>query len=54
MRGMIVWKNGEAVVVQDSEKDPVYQFSNGNVINGEFEYEGSALKSRSNQVIVTC
>ena len=53
MRGMIVWKNGEAVVVQDSEKDPVYQFSNGNVINGEFEYEGSALKSRSNQVVVT-
>ena len=53
MRGMIVWKNGEALVIQDSEKDPVYQFSNGNVIDGEFEYEGSALKSRSNQVIVT-
>ena len=51
-RGMIYWLNGEAYVVQDSEKDPVYQFTNGNVLDGKFEYEGSAHKTRTNQVIV--
>ena len=52
-RGMIYWLNGEALVVQDSEKDPVYQFTNGNVINGEFNYEGTANKTRTNSVTVT-
>ena len=33
-RGMTYWLNGEAYLVQDSEKDPVYQFTNGNVIDG--------------------
>jgi len=51
-RGMTYWLNGEAYVVQDSEKDPVYQFTNGNVINGEFKYEGTANKTRTNQIIV--
>ena len=52
-RGMIYWLNGEALVVQDSEKDPVYQFTNGNVIDGEFTYEGTANKTRTNSVTVT-
>ena len=52
-RGMIYWLNGEALVVQDSEKDPVYQFTNGNVINGTFTYEGTANKTRTNSVAVT-
>jgi predicted phage tail protein len=51
-RGMTYWLNGEAFVVQDSEKDPVYQFTTGNVINGEFKYEGTAFKTRTNQIIV--
>ena len=49
-RGMIYWLNGEAFVVQDSEKDPVYQFTNGNVIDGTFSYEGTANKTRTNSV----
>ena len=52
-RGMIYWLNGEAFVVQDSEKDPVYQFTNGNVIDGTFSYEGTANKTRTNSVAVS-
>ena len=51
-RGMTYWLNGEAYVVQDSEKDPVYQFTTGNVIDGEFKYEGTANKTRTNQIVV--
>ena len=51
-RGMSYWLNGEAYVVQDSEKDPVYQFTNANVINGEFKYEGTANKTRTNSIMV--
>ncbi|HAW03545.1 MAG TPA: hypothetical protein DCW83_02590, partial [Saprospirales bacterium] len=51
-RGMTYWLNGEVYIVQDSEKDPVYQFTTGNVLNGEFKYEGTANKTRTNQVIV--
>ena len=49
---MAYWLNGEAFVVQDSEKDPVYQFTNANVINGEFKYEGTANKTRTNSIMV--
>ena len=51
-RGMAYWLNGEAYVVQDSEKDPVYQFTNANVINGEFKYEGTGNKTRTNSIMV--
>ena len=51
-RGMLYWLNGEAFIVQDSEKDPVYQFTNANVIDGQFTYEGTANKTRTNQIMV--
>ena len=51
-RGMTYWLNGEAYLVQDSEKDPVYQFTNANVIDGKFAYEGTANKTRTNCIIV--
>ena len=51
-RGMSYWLNGEAYVVQDSEKDPIYQFTNANVINGEFKYEGTGNKTRTNSIMV--
>ena len=47
---MVKWK---PFVVQDSEKDPVYQFTNGNVIDGTFSYEGTANKTRTNSVAVS-
>ena len=49
---MTYWLNGEAYLVQDSEKDPVYQFTNANVIDGKFAYEGTANKTRTNSIIV--
>lgn len=52
-RGMLFWINGEAFVSQDVDKDPVYQFTNGNVVGGAFAYEGSSNKTRLNQVLVT-
>ena len=51
-RGMTYWLNGESYIVQDSEKDPVYQFTNANVIGGEFKYEGTSNKTRTNSIIV--
>ena len=51
-RGMTYWLNGEAFLVQDSEKDPVYQFTNANVIDGNFSYEGTANKTRTNSIMV--
>tara|TARA_Y100000992_G_scaffold133630_1_gene88244 strand:- start:1866 stop:8756 length:6891 start_codon:yes stop_codon:yes gene_type:complete len=51
-RGMAYWLNGESYLVQDSEKDPVYQFTNANVLNGEFKYEGTANKTRTNSILV--
>ena len=51
-RGMTYWLNGEAYVVQDSEKDPIYQFTNANVIDGQFSYEGTANKTRTNSIVV--
>ena len=52
-RGMTYWLNGEAYLVQDSEKDPVYQFTNGNVIDGMFKYEGTSNKTRTNSITVS-
>ena len=52
-RGMTYWLNGEAYLVQDSEKDPVYQFTNANVIDGMFKYEGTSNKTRTNSVTVS-
>ena len=50
---MQYWINGTIVPVQDREKDPVYQFTDANVIGGEFNYEGSSRKTRNNMAKVT-
>ena len=47
-RGMLYWQQGQISPVQDSPKDPVMSFTNGNVINGEFTYEGTSRKQRHN------
>ena len=52
-RGMLYWLDGNIFPVMDEPKDPVYNFSAGNVINGEFSYESTGSKTRSNQVVVT-
>ena len=52
-RGMLYWLDGNIFPVMDEPKDPVYNFSAGNVVNGEFSYESTGSKTRSNQIVVT-
>ena len=52
-RSILYWSEGVIVPVVDQAKDPVYNFTKGNVIDGSFNYEGTGSKLRSNQVVVT-
>ena len=47
-RGLLYWQEGMIVPVQDSPRDPVMNFSDANVIDGSFTYEGSSRKQRHN------
>jgi predicted phage tail protein len=52
-RGMAYWSAGQIAFSQDRPTDPVALFSNSNVVNGDFTYEGSSLKSRHTVALVT-
>lgn len=52
-RGMPYWASGAITVGYDAPSDPVYQFTNSNVIDGSFNYSGSALKARHTVALVT-
>ena len=52
-RGMAYWSAGQIAFSQDRPSDPVALFSNSNVLNGDFSYEGSSLKSRHTVALVT-
>lgn len=52
-RGMMYWIDGQITAVQDRPKEPVYTFTQGNVIDGLFSYEYTGQRSRINQVNVT-
>lgn len=52
-RAILYWSEGAILPVVDQAKDPVYNFTKGNVIEGVFNYEGTGSKVRSNQVVVT-
>jgi predicted phage tail protein len=52
-RSILYWSEGSILPVVDQDKDPVYNFTKGNVIDGTFSYEGTGAKLRSNQVVVT-
>jgi predicted phage tail protein len=52
-RGMIYWQQGQISSVQDAPKDPVMNFSDANVIEGSFTYEGTSRKQRHNVAHVT-
>ena len=51
-RGIGYWMDGQLVPVQDRPKEAIYTFTQGNVIDGEFSYEGTSERIRSNQVII--
>jgi predicted phage tail protein len=52
-RGMMYWIDGQISPVQDRPKEPVYTFTQGNVIDGMFTYESTGSRARVNQVNVT-
>jgi predicted phage tail protein len=52
-RGMVYWSGGAITVTQDAPSDPVYQFAPGNVVGGEFAYQGSSAKARHTVALVT-
>ena len=51
-RGLGYWMDGQLVAIQDRPKEPVYTFSQGNVTDGEFAYEGTSERIRANQIVV--
>lgn len=52
-RGMAYWAAGSVMAVADIPEDPVYTYSNANVIDGKFGYFGSAKKSRYTVALVS-
>ena len=52
-RSMMFWLDGKITAIQDSPKEPVYTFTQGNVKDGMFEYSYTGQRARSNQVNVT-
>ncbi|WP_019518891.1 host specificity protein J, partial [Faucicola boevrei] len=51
-RGMSFWDGQNIVVDSDTRKDPVYTFSPGNVVGGEFSYTGTRARDRHTAVKV--
>lgn len=52
-RGMSYWGAGTVLTTADMPEDPVYTYSNANVIGGNFTYSGSAKKSRYTVALVS-
>ena len=51
-RGMPVWDGTQFAVIQDRPADPVWIYTNANVVNGEFSYASAGLKARHNALHV--
>jgi hypothetical protein len=51
-RGMVYWSSGYLFAANDGEKDAVMLFSNANVVDGLFNYAGSASTTRTTSVVV--
>lgn len=51
-RGMTYWSVGSVIVTQDAPQAPTAIFSRANVVNGAFNYVGSARKDRHTVALV--
>lgn len=51
--GMLFWSSGGLSCTQDSPDDAMYQFTNANVINGEFRYNGSSRNVRHTTALIS-
>lgn len=52
-RGMLFWGSNAAVPIADMPRDPVYTYTNGNVLGGKFIYTGARLKDLYTSVLVS-
>lgn len=52
-RGISYWGSGQAYVSADMPSDPVYTYTNANVIGGKFGYKGAKLSTRYSVALVT-
>lgn len=52
-RGISYWAGGAIVPVCDMPADPVYVYTNANVIEGKFTYQGSGRRARHTVALVT-
>ena len=52
-RAMLYWSDSQFLAVIDDKREPVYTFSQSNVIDGKFNYETTGDKTRANQIIVS-
>lgn len=52
-RGICYWSNGSIIPVADRPSDPVYIYTNANVVGGQFRYEGSGRRARHTVALVS-
>jgi predicted phage tail protein len=52
-RGIVFWSAGAITAVQDAPADTAMQFTAANVIEGRFNYQGSARKTRHTVALVS-
>jgi len=51
--GMTYWGAGSIIPVQDAPSEPVALFTPANVVDGQFEYAGSSVKTRHTVALVS-
>lgn len=51
--GIIYYLDGKITAVQDVPQDPVYSFTQANVLEGSFSYETTGTRTKTNQIVVT-
>jgi len=52
-RGMLYWADSKFFAVIDERKEPIFNFSRSNIIDGQFSYQTTGDKTRVNQVVVS-
>lgn len=52
-RSMVYWAAGSMTLAQDAPSDPVALFTQANVVDGLFTYQGSSAKARHTVALVT-
>ncbi len=52
-RGILIWHDGEVSINMQQEKAPLYTFTKGNIVAGEFAYSYPSRRVQANQIRVT-